>query len=145
MISGDVETASVREQVERHFGQISSRPLPKRPQWKEPPRNADSLVALSHPARETTVLVTALHRAERRLGDTEQVHALEVLSEILSGGTTGRFYRRLVVEQALAVHTGSWYSSDNRGPGFLAFMAHHDPARHSMKSKPPSKPRSRTY
>ncbi|MEC8372982.1 MAG: insulinase family protein, partial [Pseudomonadota bacterium] len=62
-------------------------------------------------------------------GDTEQVHALEVLSEILSGGTTGRFYRQLVVEQALAAHTGSWYSSDNRGPGIFGFYGSPRPGK----------------
>ena len=129
VISGDVETASVREQVERHFGQISSRPLPKRPQWKEPPRNADRLVALSHPRVKQPSWSRRYIAPNAASGDTEQVHALEVLSEILSGGTTGRFYRQLVVEQALAAHTGSWYSSDNRGPGVFGFYGSPRPGK----------------
>ena len=38
--------------------------------------------------------------------------ALEVLSQILGGSQTSRLYRALVVNQPLAVATGSWYWSD---------------------------------
>jgi zinc protease len=35
---------------------------------------------------------------------------LQVLSEVLGGGPTSRLYERLVVEDAVAVSAGSWYS-----------------------------------
>ena len=68
VISGDVETASVREQVERHFGQIPSRPLPKKAPMERTAAQRGPPRCTLAPARETTVLVTALHRAECRLG-----------------------------------------------------------------------------
>src|SRR3546814_11260646 len=51
-----------------------------------------------------------------RWGDTAQTAPLEVLAEILGGGTTSRLYRALVVEKALAVSAGAGYSPGGIGP-----------------------------
>jgi zinc protease len=41
-----------------------------------------------------------------------QAEALDVLAEILGGGTQSRLYRKLVIEQKLAAYIGAWYSGD---------------------------------
>jgi zinc protease len=38
--------------------------------------------------------------------------ALDMLAEILGGGTQSRLYRKLVIERKLAAYTGAWYSGD---------------------------------
>jgi zinc protease len=121
VISGDVTAVDVKPMVQRHFGALPARDLPTRPDWKEPPRNADRLISLSHPrVRQPSwsrrYLAPSISNDEKPV-----IYALDVLTEILSGGTTGRFYRHLVVEQALAAHAGAWYSGDNRGPGVFGF------------------------
>ena len=129
MISGDVETANVRKLVERHFGHFQSRSLPKRPEWKEPPRSADRLITLSHSRVKQPSWSRRYLAPNYASGDYKRVNALEVLSEILSGGTTGRFYRQLVVEQALAAHSGTWYSANNRGPSVFGFYGSPRPGK----------------
>jgi zinc protease len=121
VISGDVTAVDVKPMVQRHFGALPARDLPTRPDWKEPPRNADRLISPSHPrVRQPSwsrrYLAPSISNDEKPV-----IYALDVLTEILSGGTTGRFYRHLVVEQALAAHAGAWYSGDNRGPGVFGF------------------------
>jgi zinc protease len=121
VISGDVTAVDVKPMVQRHFGALPARDLPTRPDWKEPPRNADRLISLSHPrVRQPSwsrrYLAPSISNDEKPV-----IYALDVLTEILSGGATGRFYRHLVVEQALAAHAGAWYSGDNRGPGVFGF------------------------
>lgn len=43
-------------------------------------------------------------------GETRHAYPLEVLAEIIGGGSTGRIYRTLVVESPLAAAAGAWYS-----------------------------------
>ena len=46
------------------------------------------------------------------VGDRNDVFALQVLSEILGGGSTSRLYQSLVVEQAVAASAGAFYLED---------------------------------
>ena len=122
VISGDAKAETVRPMVERHFGTISRRELPTRTTWREPPRSAETLITLSHHrVRQPSWSRRFLAPSHGQGDEKRQIHALEVLMEILSGGTTGRFYRQLVVEKGLAAHAGAWYSGDNRGPGVFGF------------------------
>ena len=56
-------------------------------------------------------------------GERKQVHALEVLSDILGGGATSRLYRQLVVENKLAVSAGAYYSPRDFGPSQFGIYA----------------------
>lgn len=46
------------------------------------------------------------------IGELEETYALQVLSQVLGGGSTSRLYQSLVVEQALAASAGSAYLDD---------------------------------
>ena len=129
VISGDVTAADVEPMVQRHFGALPSRILPTRPDWKEPPRSANRTVSLSHPRVRQPSWSRRYLVPSYGASDRQYKYALDVLTEILSGGTTGRLYRRLVVEQALAAHAGAWYSGDNRGPGVFGFYGSPRPGR----------------
>tara|TARA_B100000676_G_scaffold50635_1_gene49704 strand:- start:3450 stop:4805 length:1356 start_codon:yes stop_codon:yes gene_type:complete len=122
VISGDVTVKSVKPIVERHFNALSKQNLPARTAWREPPRSAERLITLSHHlVRQPSWSRRFLAPSHGQGDEKRQILALEVLTEILSGGTTGRFYRRLIVEKGLAAHAGAWYSGDNRGPGTFGF------------------------
>jgi zinc protease len=56
-------------------------------------------------------------------GETHLTYGLQVLSEIMGGGTTSRLYRSLVVENKLAVSAGSWYRAENIGPSVFGIYA----------------------
>ena len=56
-------------------------------------------------------------------GDKQQTPALEVLAEILGGGSTSRMYRSLVVDKAVAVSAGSWYSPEGLWPQTFGIYA----------------------
>ena len=62
-----------------------------------------------------------------RYGRAEDVYALEVLAEILGGGPTSRLYRRLVVDNKIAIAAGAYYSGDNFGPGQFGFYGRPHP------------------
>ena len=121
VISGDITVDEVRPLAEKYYGSIPAKSLPKRVAWAEPPLNADLRVVLEHervrqPSWSRRFIAPSLVH-----GATEHADALQVLGEILSGGSTSRLYRRLVVENKAAVSAGGWYSGRSRGPGTFGF------------------------
>ena len=51
-----------------------------------------------------------------------QVYALQILGEILGGGSTSRLYQALAVRQGIAATAGAWYDPETRGPGDVAIF-----------------------
>ncbi|MFQ5765135.1 MAG: M16 family metallopeptidase, partial [Rhodospirillales bacterium] len=58
-----------------------------------------------------------------RTGAIRHAYALEVLADLLGGGSTSRLYRSLVVDGKLAVSAGGYYRPDERGPGRFSLFA----------------------
>jgi zinc protease len=54
-------------------------------------------------------------------GDRAEAAALDVLSEILGGGTTSRLYRNLIVDKAMAAAAGAFYQSSLLGDAMFGF------------------------
>ncbi len=110
VVSGDVEPAAVRRLAEETYGKIPARTLPPRIRPVEPPQIAPREVVM----RDTRVNQPSWSRRYLApsyvAGDTEHAYALELLVEIFGGGATGRIYRSVVAEQALAASAGAWYS-----------------------------------
>lgn len=121
VISGDVTLEQVRPLAEKYYGVIPVRHLPKRVEWFEPPLNADRTVVLKHQLVRQPAWSRRFVAPSEVYGATKYADALQVLGEILSGGATSRLYRKLVVEQKIAVSAGAWYSGQSRGPGVFGF------------------------
>lgn len=114
IVAGDVNAEDVRKLAEAHYGAVPvpDSEKPRRKRLGEPPLRAARLVSLhdkkvEQPLTQQAFIVPAQARAE---GD--EAFALEVLNQILGKSQTSRLYRALVVEQAIAVNTGSWYWND---------------------------------
>ena len=111
IVAGDITAAEVRPLAEKYYGAISARPVPERKRVTEPPQNAPRRVTLkSEQVRQPSVSITYLAPSYNTEGG-EHAYALQVLEEIIGGGTTSRLYRVLVVEQALAVSAGAGYNA----------------------------------
>jgi zinc protease len=54
-------------------------------------------------------------------GERGEGAALDILSEVLGGGTTSRLYRNLVVDQAVAASAGAFYQSSTLGDAMFGF------------------------
>lgn len=111
VVAGDVDVARVRELAEATYGKLARGPdLPPRMRPKEPEQNTERTVTLrdariSVPSFQRSWVVPSYNTAEP--GEAE---ALELLSEILGGGTRSRIYQKLVVETGLASSAGAGYS-----------------------------------
>ncbi|WP_416356959.1 M16 family metallopeptidase [Aureimonas phyllosphaerae] len=110
LIAGDVTLDQVKAYAEETFGKVPRRADPglrQRPQEPEPlaARSVTLRDArVTQPSVQTTYLVPSDNNAKP--GESE---ALDLLADILGGGTTSRLYRALVVDQGIAAGTGSYY------------------------------------
>lgn len=121
ILSGDVTAADVRPMVEKYYGKIPARSLPQRPLWVEPESSADRRVTLKHKQVQQPAWSRRMLAPSYSTGPKEDTYALQVLAEILGGGSTSRLYKSLAVEQRKAVSAGAWYDAEARGPGTFGF------------------------
>ena len=106
VVSGDITAAELKPLAERYYGAIPARPVPERKRVSEPPMSAARQVVLrDEEVRQPSVRRTWI-APSYRVDPNDQAYALQVLAEIMSGGTTSRLYRSLVVDQKVA--TSAW-------------------------------------
>jgi len=110
VISGDVTADEVRPLAEETYGKLPARATPRRDRLAEPVLDAERRVVLRDAAVAQPVLMRSYLAPSYREGKREHVVPLQVLSEILGGGSTSRLYRRLVMD--LRVATGVNFSYD---------------------------------
>jgi zinc protease len=110
VVAGDVEAAEVRRLAEETYGAIAARgaaPVRKRP--AEPDPRASRRVTLNDPRVHQPSLRRGWLTPTYTSGDRNEVFALEIVAEILGGGTTSRLYRKLCVEDELAAGANAYF------------------------------------
>jgi len=112
VVAGDTDAAEVRRLAEESYGRIAARgaaPVRKRP--AEPDPRASRRVSLNDPRVQQPSLRRGWLTPTYTSGVREEVLALELVGEILGGGTTSRLYRKLCVEQELAAGASAYFMS----------------------------------
>jgi zinc protease len=111
VIAGDVELNDVRPMVERTFGQIVPQPaIPAhrmRPQ--EPVPAAPRTVTLSDPRVEQSGLRRYYLVPSATTAAAGESPALDVLAQLMGGGSNSYLYRALVIDRPLAISAGASY------------------------------------
>ncbi|MEF2547612.1 pitrilysin family protein [Aurantimonas sp. E1-2-R+4] len=111
LIAGDVTEAEVRRLAEKTYGKVARRAEPgERVRPVEPEPLAARTVTLT----DARVTQPSMQRAYLVPSDTTadpgEAEALDVLADVLGGGTTSRLYRGLVVDKAIAAGAGAHYA-----------------------------------
>ncbi len=110
VVAGDVEPAEVIALAEKIYGPIPARgEAPKRNRPREPEPRAHRRVTLTdekveQPSYQAVYLAPSYRTAAPGVGE-----ALEVLGHLLGGGATSLLFKRLVMEQKIAVAAGAHY------------------------------------
>jgi zinc protease len=111
VIAGDVEAKDIRPMVERTFGPVPPQPsIPVtrlRPQEPEPA--APRTVTLSDPRVEQPSLRRYYLVPSATTGAVGESQALDVLAQLMGGGSNSYLNRRLVVDKPLAVSASAGY------------------------------------
>jgi len=110
VVSGDVDADAVYQLARKYYGPLAARELPDRIRPAEPPQRAPRQVVMKDARVEQPSWSRRYLAPSYTAGATEHAYALEVLSEIIGGGTTARIYNSIVVESSLAASAGAWYS-----------------------------------
>lgn len=111
VVAGDIDVEAVREMAEESFGKVERGPdLPPRIRPEEPRHLTRRTLTLadarvSVPSLSKSWLVPSYRTAAPGEGE-----ALDVLSEILGGGTLSRFYQGLVLRDHIAAQVGASYT-----------------------------------
>lgn len=111
IISGDATAAEVRPLAEKIYGSIPSRPVPPRDRLREPATFAPRQLVLRDPSVHQTYWQRVYLAPAYRDRPTSLAYALDVLSEVLAGGSTSRFYKDLVLGRQLAIGVDANYDS----------------------------------
>ena len=110
VVAGDTTLDEVRTLAEATYGTISPRgAAPQRKRPAEPPPRAARRVALHDPRVQQPSLRRGWLTPTYVTGPREDVFALELVAEILGGGTTSRLYRELCVEKELAAGANAYF------------------------------------
>ena len=113
VVSGDVTPELVRALAETHYGPIPAKQLQPRVRPTEPPQHAPREVVLRDARVDQPSWSRRWLAPSYVAGDKQHAYALEVLAQVLGGGSSSRLYSSLVIDQELAVSAGAWYSPDH--------------------------------
>jgi zinc protease len=111
VVAGDVDAEELRPMVERTFGPIAAQPaIPaRRLRPQEPEPAAPRTVTLSDPRVEQPSLRRYYLVPSAATAAAGESPALDVLAQLMGGGSNSYLYRRLVVDRPLAVTAGAAY------------------------------------
>jgi zinc protease len=113
VISGDVTMEQVRPLAEKYYGVLPGTAVPARARPQEPAQFAPRRVTKEDPRVQLASWTRLYQAPSYHRGAKEHAYALQVLAELLGGGTSSRLYRSLVVEQRVATGAGSGYDGDS--------------------------------
>lgn len=99
-VVGDVTAAEVRAMVEKHFASIPKQPDPPKLDASEPPQTQEKRLTQPDQLATLPALVTAYHMPAQNSPDFAP---MALLSLILQGDDSSRFYQRLVKEKAVSL------------------------------------------
>jgi predicted Zn-dependent peptidase len=128
-IGGDVDVDEALGLVEKHFGGIKKRPVPKRPAFAEPPLTAERR-ATHNDSHAPLPAVAIGYRVPDPVAAVDDVLATLLLAEILTDGDASRLQRRLVQQDHLVTDISAYIGEfgdpfDERDPTAMTISAHY--------------------
>ena len=125
VIAGDVDAKDVRPMVERAFGGVPAQPaIPaQRIRPQEPVPVAPRTVTLSDPRVEQPSVRRLYLVPSATTAAAGESTALDVLAQLMGGGSNSYLYRALVIERPLAVSASAGYQGTSLDPSQFTIVA----------------------
>jgi zinc protease len=130
VVSGDTTTDEVMKLAEKHFGAIPQRPLPPRPDIKEPAQTAEKSFTESDKLARTPAVAFGYHLPDRM---TKDFFALSLLDPLLVSDESAKLYQALIKENQIAsgvsggFNYGLGNNFDYNGPMLYTFRVDYRP------------------
>jgi zinc protease len=111
LIAGDVDVGEIRPLAEQTFGRIAPQPAipPRRMRPQEPVPAAPRTVTLSDPRVENPGLRRYYLVPSATTAAAGESPALDVLAQLMGGGSNSYLYRALVIDKPLAINADASY------------------------------------
>ena len=117
---GDFKSDEALARIKKFFGDIPAQPAPPKPDISEPEQKAERRTTIEDKFAQVPRLDVVYKIPP---GDTKDFYAIDVLTDVLAGGTSSRIYQNLVKEKQLSVQAGG-FSYEHRGPSLALFIAY---------------------
>ncbi len=125
VVAGDVEEKAVRDLALDTYGRVPRRAEPgvrKRPRDPYIP-GVTRVVDLADERVSQPSWRRVYEVPSERTATTGESEALDILADVLGGGSTSRLYRKLVVEKGVAAQAGAYYMSGSLDDSKLMIYA----------------------
>ncbi len=117
VVAGDVDAQEVRDLAIQTYGQVPRGPeTGPRLRPSEPEQDTDRTVTLVDPRVSVPSVSQRWVAPSYRTAEAGEAEALDLLAEILGGGTRSRLYQSLVVDKGIASSTGAFYQGTYYDP-----------------------------
>jgi zinc protease len=118
VIAGDVDAKDVRPMAEKTFGVVAPQPsiAAQRIRPQEPTPIAPRTVTFADPRVEQPKVMRYYLVPSATTAAAGESPALDVLAQLMGGGSNSYLYRALVVDQQLAVNAGAGYQGTALDP-----------------------------
>ncbi len=121
VVAGDVTAEEVKRLAEKNYGPLKNTFIPsERLRTPEPDPIAARRVIMTDSRAATPSFQRSYLAVAAGRDPGLESEALDVLAEILGGGSQGRLYKELVVKQKIASAAGAWYSGEALDYGTFA-------------------------
>src|SRR5471032_156518 len=124
-VAGDVTVAAVRALARKYFESIPSQPAPPAVDISQAPQLGERRLSLDDPLARLPRLDVS-YRIPPNLSPDDD--AVDVMTLVLSGGRSSRFYESIVRQKQLAVAINA-FAPDSRGPRLLRIVATPTPGK----------------
>jgi predicted Zn-dependent peptidase len=129
VVSGDTTPDEVMKLAEKHFGAIPQRPLPPRPDIKEPPQTAEKSFTENDKLARTPAVAFGYHLPDRM---TKDFFALSLLDPLLVSDESAKLYQALIKENQIASDVSGGFNLlgnnfDYNGPMLYTFRVDYRP------------------
>ena len=125
VIVGDFDTEDVVKRIEKYFGQIPKGTNPPQVNITEPEQQGEKRFYYKREA-QLPYIIYGYHSPNFRDNDH---YALDVLSNIISGGKSSRIYQDIVYKQQIALSAGGGYTAIQTDPELFYFYAQLRPGK----------------
>lgn len=122
VVSGDVTMEQVAPLAEKFYGIIPQRPVPDHIRPVTPDFPAPAILKFESSDLRQPVFIRAW-RAPSYVTNKDEALALDILTEVLSGGASTELYQSMVVKDKIASDISLSYQGDARGEGSLWLYA----------------------
>ncbi|QLL64331.1 insulinase family protein (plasmid) [Sinorhizobium mexicanum] len=117
VVAGDVDAGTVWWLADKTYGAIPRGPdLPQRVRPQEPVQNTKRTVVLTDPRVTVPSFEKSWVAPCYRITEPGEAEALDLLAEILGGGTRSRINQELVVKQGIASWGGAYFQGRSLDP-----------------------------